>query len=321
MPKLTRNSSKAPAQAAKAKQSNPMLLLGIGLAVAAFLMLYMLASGASKKGEVLVARGPISPFATIQDAQLQAKQVPAESITDQDLTPAEYKAKKAEGKTLISRVEILPGQRVDTGAVSAASLGSLSAVKSDERVIAMPATFPGAAAGVAIPGSVVDIFRASNGAAAATEGGEGASEGNLVVSNAKVLAVGVGPETAAAVRPESRLKRSNQSDGSGGSVVVVLAVKKDQAGAVVTAGQVWLALDPHYSFTASGTLCKIEQCAQAGGRASETSTEDPAASTDPAAQDPAEMIPGEESTEEPTTGTESETGTETTTTEDAPAAP
>jgi len=306
MPLISRNKSKAKKSAQpagpngkKAKQSNPMLLIGAGLALVTFVLFFSLANSSSKKSDVLVAATSIPPFSTVQPGQLKTVAVPSNSVTANDLTPAEFKEKTASGKALVSRVEILPGQRVDAGAVAASSLGSLAAVKDDERVVAMPATFPGAVAGVAIPGSVVDVYRADS------SGGTTASAANLVVDNAKVLAVGMGADTAANVRPDSSLKgKANSSDASG-SLVVVLAIPEDKAGQVVGSSQVWMALDPHYSFTEDGTICRIDKCSASGKRAEpiDGSKVDP---TDP--QDPASATQADPSV---TTGEEAAAGDET----------
>jgi len=305
MPLISRNKPKAKKSAQpagpngkKAKQSNPMLLIGAGLALVTFVLFFSLANSSSKKSDVLVAATSIPPFSTVQPGQLKTVAVPSNSVTANDLTPAEFQEKTANGKALVSRVEILPGQRVDAGAVAASSLGSLAAVKDDERVVAMPATFPGAVAGVAIPGSVVDVYRADS------SGGTTASAANLVVDNAKVLAVGMGSDTAANVRPDSSLKGKASSSDASGSLVVVLAIPEDKAGQVVGASQVWMALDPHYSFTEDGTICRIDKCSAAGTRAEpvDGSKVDP---SDP--QDPASAT----QTDPTTTGEEPAAGDET----------
>ena len=249
--RLKRGSSKRPTTAeagSMTKQGNPTLLIGILLAVAVAVLFWVLTTRLQEKDSVMVTRGSIPAFSTITPGQLQATVVPKDSITDQDLTESKYKELAAKGQSLVNRIELLSGQRVQIGAVTASSTGSLAAVKEGERVIAIPATFSGAVAGIATAGSVVDIFS-----------GSGASDGgSSVVSNAKVLALGAGSAAAANVRPGSNLKNG---DSSGSSIIVVLALKAEDAAKVLALPQVALALDPRLSFTENGTICPVNRCA------------------------------------------------------------
>ena len=249
-PKLKRTSNKrSPDPASGPGQSNPTLIIGILLAVAVGVLFWVLTTQLQEKGQVMVAKGNIPAFSTITAAQLEAQTVPKDSITEGDLSKQEFDKRTSSGQGLVNRIELIAGQRVPLGAVGASSTGSLAAVKQGERVVSLNATFAGAVAGIAVAGSVVDVY----------SGAGAGNDGAVVVENAKVLALGAGNSAGANVRPGNKLQGE---EGSSNEIVVVLAVPSEDAEKLLSLAQASLALDPRLSFTENGTICQINRCAQ-----------------------------------------------------------
>jgi Flp pilus assembly protein CpaB len=248
MAKLTKNSkSNRPGATTPSsnKQGNPTLIIGIILAVGVGLLFFLFATNLQKTENIVVAKADIPAFSSIQKDQVEVVSVPADSVGTTDLTEATYNQYVAKGTPIVNRVEILPGQRIDTNAISASSLGSLAVVKTDEQVVAVSTTFTGAAAAVIVPGSVVDVYSSSG------------DNTQPLVTQAKVLGVGVGTQAASGVRPDSKVKDS----GSGTDIVVLLAVKSSDAGKLLTHSQVSLSYNPHKAFDVKGNICDIGKCA------------------------------------------------------------
>jgi len=221
----------------------------------------------------MIAKGNIPAFSTITPGILEAQTVPKESITDGDLTLEQFEKNSAGGNSLVNRIELIAGQRVPLGAVTESSTGSLAAVKNGERVIALNATFSGSVAGIAIAGSVVDVYAGA---------GAGAQNGSqAIVENAKVLALGVGAAATANVRPGVKSKDQSQSDTSTGEgIVVVLIVPASDAAALLALSQASLALNPRLSFTENGTICPINLCAKTNSSTKQSQDDQPTEGAD-----------------------------------------
>ena len=285
MAKLKKTTSKKPNRPvdpnATPRQSNPTLLIGILLAVAVGILFWVLTSQLQEKGRVMIAKNNVPAFSTLSNAQLQPQTVPQDSITESDLTEEKYKELTGKGSALVNRIELLAGQRVNIGAVTASQSGSLSAVKPGERVIAVNATFPGVVAGLATSGSVVDVY-------AGAGSGNNQDGGEAVADNAKVLALGAGAAAASNVKPNKQL---SEAQDAGGGIIVVLAVPIEDAPRILALSQASLALDPRYSFTENGTICQINRCAQlnqsqtGGGSAAPVETPDETAAPDQPSED------------------------------------
>lgn len=261
MAKLTKK-SKSPRPSGPSpssnKQGNPTLLIGVILAVGVGLLLFLFATNLQKTKNIVVAKGDIPAFTTIQPSQVEVVSVPADSVGANDLTEATYNDYLEKKKPIVNRVEILPGQRIDTNAISSSSLGTLAVVKSNEQVVAVSTTITGAAGGVIVPGSVVDVYSSSG------------DNGQPLVTQAKVLGVGVGTQAAAGVRPDSKVKDGN----SGSELIVLLAVKSSDAGRLLNRSQVALSYDPHRSFDAKGNICMVGKCATVVANSSQSSSSD-----------------------------------------------
>lgn len=253
MAKLKRTSQKRTATTGVSKQNNSTLYIGLMLAVAVAILVGVFITNIQAKGQIMVAKQDVPAFSTVTSAQLEAQTVPKDSITESDLTKEQFDKASAGGRALVNRIELLKGQRVPTGAVAASRNGSLSAVKQNERVVSLNATFAGSVAGIAQAGSVVDVYAGAGGGADNT--------GSVVAENAKVLALGVGGAAAANVRPGAN-KADSENNAAGDSLVVVLAVPTSDAAALLALSQASLALDPRLSFTENGTICPINRCAQ-----------------------------------------------------------
>lgn len=292
MSKLARPKKPATVGAgAKTKSNSPMLLLGFGLAVATFIALYFTLTSNAATSKVMVAAKQIPPYTALTSSYVKEVEVPTKSVTPDDVTPEKWAEQNKQGNTVVSTLPILTGQRLNLGAISAAAQGTLAAVRKNERMVAVTATFAGSTAGVAMPGSVVDVYatKDSSGTAGSDTGGE-----SPILENAKVLAVGAGPDTAKSVRPQGGVKqdKENRDSGLGGNIVVLLAVPTAQASQMAGL-PVRLALDPSKSFTLSGVVCSISKCASSKsdsqGSVDEAPVADPAATTaEPATEDPFE---------------------------------
>jgi competence protein ComGC len=248
MAKLTKK-SKTPRSTTSStsnnKQGNPTLLIGVILAVGVGLLLFLFATNLQKTQNIVVAKGDIPAFTTIQKEQVEVVSVPADSVKSSDLTEATYNKYLRNNQAIVNRIEILPGQRVDINAISSSSLGTLAVVKSDEQVVAVSTTIPGAAGGVIVPGSVVDVYSSSG------------DNSQPLVTQAKVLGIGMGDQASAGVRPDSKVKDA----GSGSGLIVLLAVKSSDAGRLLNQSQVALSYDPHKKFDAKGNICVVGKCA------------------------------------------------------------
>ena len=250
MAKLTRNNktprpSATDASAASGRQGNPTLVIGMILAVGVAVLFYAFFSNLQAKENIMVATANIPAFSNIQPSQLAEKSVPKDSVSDTDLTADAYKDNKAKNASIVNRIEILQGQRVSKNAIGSSSLGSLSVVKNNEEVVAVSTSLTGAAGGVIVPGSVVNVY--------STSGDNTAS----LVDNAKVLAVGTGPQVASSVQPNSKVSSGNTN---GGGLIVLLAIRASDAGKLLAQSQVALAYNPRKSFNSSGDICEISQC-------------------------------------------------------------
>lgn len=268
-----KQSNRAADPTAAPSQSNPTLLIGILLAVAVGVLFWVLTSQLQAKDQVMVAKKDIPAFSTLGPDMVEAQTVPKDSITKADVTQAQYQTLLKKGNGLVNRIELLQGQRINVGAVTSSSSGSLSAVKPDERLVAVNATFPGVVAGLARAGSVVDVYSGAG-------GNNGEDTGAAIAENVKVLALGAGAAAAANVRTNKQL---NESQDNGGAIVAVLAVPTADAANILALPQVALALDPRYSFTANGTICEVNQCPTGGGASKPGNQDNPS--------DPASSIP------------------------------
>lgn len=303
-----KQSNRAADPTAAPSQSNPTLLIGILLAVAVGVLFWVLTSQLQAKDQVMVAKKDIPAFSTLGPDMVEAQTVPKDSITKADVTQDQYQALLKKGTGLVNRIELLQGQRINVGAVTSSSSGSLSAVKPDERLIAVNATFPGVVAGLARAGSVVDVYSGAG-------GNSGEDTGAAIAENVKVLALGAGAAAAANVRTNKQL---NDSQDNGGAIVAVLAVPTADAANILALPQVALALDPRYSFTANGTICEVNQCPTGGGSkpGNQDNPSDPASSIPQSSDQPSSGTGGADS---PSTGGTDSPSTDQTTTPDQPA--
>lgn len=230
-------------RAARGRQKNYALVLGLALGALAAVIVAVGLMRLQDQGQVVIAAKGIAMYSQVQDASLQIIKVPASSITDGDITPEELKAQRRSGQKLVTRVEILPGQRLQESALAASSVGSFAVVKSDERVVALNTSFAGIVAGAVVPGSVVDVLSDQQ-------------DDAPVITNAKVLAVGQSSDVAQQVENA----RGKAVSGEQAGLVVVLAVKSDQANLLANMSDAKLAVNPQLSFNSRGNICRIQSC-------------------------------------------------------------
>jgi hypothetical protein len=248
-------------------RSNPTLLLGLALALGVGLLLFVFTTSLQGKGKIYVAKGNVAAYSILTpDENMVLKDVPEDSITDNDLTEKDVESSKG---TLVSRIELLDGQRVDRRSASASTTGTLGVVKKDkEVVVALEATFRGVVGGVVGPGSVVDVYN----------GEPSGDSAQALATKVKVLGVGSGASATANIRDNSDSKVDSKSNDA--TVLVIVAVPKDVAGNLSGVSTVDLALDPYLAFDREGNICDISKCSnRAASSDSTTSTEDPAATT------------------------------------------
>jgi Flp pilus assembly protein CpaB len=246
-PRSNPSAPSSPKQARKAtrgRQKNYALIMGLALGLLAAVLVAVGLGRLQNQGEVMVAVQGIPMYSQVKDSSLKAVTVPADSITANDITPQELAAYRKQGG-LVTRVEVLPGQRLQDSALAASSVGSFAVVKADERIVALNTTFAGIAAGAVVPGSVVDVLS------------DGDSTTPVIVS-AKVLAVGQSNDVAQQVENSSAKPQSSGQSG----LVVLLAVKAADANKLAKIGDVQLAVNPRLSFNSSGTLCKVGSCSK-----------------------------------------------------------
>jgi len=250
MAKLTRNNknsrpSSTDKSSASSRQGNPTLVIGMILAVGVSVLFYVFFSNLQAKETIMVASTNIPAFSNIQPSQLTPTSVPKDSVNETDLTAATYNEKKAKNESIVNRIEILKDQRISSNAIGSSSLGSLSVVKPSEEVVAVSTSLTGAAGGVVVPGSVVNVYSTSG------------DTNTPLVAQAKVLAVGTGPQVASSVQPNSKVSSGNSSSGG---LIVLLAVRAADAGKLLGQSQVALAYNPRKSFNGAGDICDINQC-------------------------------------------------------------
>lgn len=275
--KLSKSSqAKAPrpgGAASTAKQSNPTLAASFVLALVLGLAAAIGYSQLQSKATIYVAKREIPPYTTLTKSMFNAVKVPRNSVTANDLTPELFDRKFGGGRNVpITRLELLAGQRVDQRALLSSTTGALAAVKSDEVVVAINTTLSGIIGGAITPGSVVDVIPSSGGvlSQASITGNGGKPNKNAsqsagavgVADNVKVLGVGVG--AAAGQNISSATDNSNvknaKDNGSGGNVIVVLAVPAADAATVLSTPDPMLALNPHLRFDQAGNLCPVDKC-------------------------------------------------------------
>lgn len=228
------------------KQTNHILLAGLAIAILVAVLVALGLSSLNKQAQVYVAKDNVAAYKTLNADLLEVKKVPADSVEEDDLTPETYKSLAAKN-ALVTRVELVKGQRIKQQTLAASSEGSMSAVKNGERVVAVTATFPGTVAGLSVPGSVVDVYGQKRG----DEGGQA----RALISDVKVLGLGVGGAASSDLRPNSQAKQGENNEAAAG-LTVLLIVKPDEAGALIddAGGSVYLSLNPHKRFNRSGDI-------------------------------------------------------------------
>ena len=236
-------------------QGNPTLLIGIILAVGVGLLLFLFTTNMQKKTSIVIAKSDIPAFSTIQSGQVEFRSVPSDSVGN-ELTEASYNEYVKKGQPIINRVEILPGQKVDSKVLVSSPQGSLAVVKSDEQVVAVSTSITGAAGMLIAPGSVVDVYSSSG------------DSSQPLVTQAKVLAVGMGTQAASDVRPNNKVK----GGGSSTELIVILAVKSSDAGKLLNQSQVSLSYNPHKTFDAKGNIVAVTSAAPAENTSAQSSS-------------------------------------------------
>jgi Flp pilus assembly protein CpaB len=201
------------------KQSSGTMTIGLLLGAVSAALIFVLLTGLSQKTSILVAKQDIPPYSTVSQAMLQTETVAKSSVTQYDLTPSQFSS----NKTFVNRVEILPGQRVDSRALSPATDGSLQAVKPGEVAVAVTTTLAAVVGGAVLPGDVVDVYSVNGGQ---TSSGAASSSSGLLVSDAKVIGVGYGPDATASLLPTGDKPLNGKTSSSASqNVVVILAVE------------------------------------------------------------------------------------------------
>lgn len=267
----------------RGRQKNYALIMGLALGLLAAVLVAVGLTRLQNQAEVVIASQSIPMYSEIKQGATEFAKVPADSVTDADLTRAEFDALQRQG-SLVTRVEILPGQRIQEGALATSSVGSFAVVKSDERIVALNTSFSGIAAGAVVPGSVVDVLSGDDGT-------------QPVLTNVKVLAVGPSSEVAAQVE-NSKGKAAPSEDNS---LVVLLAVKASEANTLAALGSATMAVNPRLSFNSKGNICRVGiSCDSESSGAAEQENTAPAVpevdptvdpSTDPSATPEVQVAP------------------------------
>jgi len=217
-----------------------VMIVVAGILVVAFL------SAASKTTAVMTASADLSPYLSARSGQLAVTNVPAKSVTSDDLTQAEYQSEYvAQNLSVVPLLTILSGQRIDKRAVALVPEQSFAVVLPDEAVVAVNSSLSGALNGGIKAGDIVDVILNSN------SGGSGAApESNF----AKVLCVGTTLADCAGVTPTAAKftkTKVTDSTATSGPIKVLLAMNKDDAPQF--AGQpVAFSLNPLCAFDANG---------------------------------------------------------------------
>jgi len=235
------------------KKKNPgrtTALLGALLLVGAVLLLTIFLSSLSSKTAIVVAARDIPAYSQLGPNDVRYEEVPTKSVTSLDITKDTFEKRLQSNVPIVTKTELIAGQRVPAPAIEAAPNGSLAAVRQGEVAIAVSTSFPGSVAGAVAPGSVVDIYGST--------GGGAAGAATPLIEKAKVLAIGSNPaQTGARLRPSSSANNGDSNNEGGGNIVVVLAVDRNDAGKLAQTGQVYLSLDPHFSFKVNGEVCEL----------------------------------------------------------------
>lgn len=268
MAKLLRNSKSKTQKPASdntgEKQSNPALAIGLVLAVVTGLAIFIFTNQLQGKDTILIAKKDISPYTIVSKNDLEAREVPKGSVDPIDLTPEEFNQlqSQAKGGVVVSRIEIVTGQRVPQLAFASNAVGTVYVTKpgktkegadaTKEVNVAGMSSLAGVVGGIVIPGSVVDVY-VSGGSGSTNDSGTGP-----IAENIKVLGVGYGAEAGAEVRPNQNTRTTGKqsNSGSSGNIILILAVPSDIAGQIADQ-QIALALHPHESFDLSGEICGV----------------------------------------------------------------
>jgi Flp pilus assembly protein CpaB len=219
-----------------------------------------------------VAEGNVPAYSVLEPGvNIVLQEVPEDSITEANLTKKDLEASQWQ---LITRLEILEGQRIDRRTASASTTGTLGVVKEgEESVIALEASFRGIVGGIVGPGAIVDVYSA-----------EQASEGTqILATDIKILGVGTGSSATDNIR--SGEAQEVEAESNNATVLVIAAVPTETAGSLAGVGTVQLALDPYRSFDQQGNICPIKQC---GSRNPATPGADPTPLPEDPTQDPEE---------------------------------
>lgn len=229
------------------RRTNFSLIAGIILILIAGVVFYSAYTSVSKQEAVMVAAERLDPYLALVEDQIRVELVASGSITDNDLTEAEYRELYADqGIPLVPLVAILDGQRIDERAIAQTAQASFSVVSPDERVVGVTATLPAAVLGTLQGGDVVD--------ARSTEGEP------LLTVFAKVICISAKSEGCRGVLPTGQ-DITGGDDGSspiGASqqVKVILAVPEQDA--IAIAGKaVALSLNPFCRVDQSGMFVSV----------------------------------------------------------------
>lgn len=201
------------------------MIIGLIFIVCAGVAAWVAITRAQNTEEIMVAGKDLAAYSFIRSGDLKAEAVSKSSITDNNLTKAEFEDMKSEA--VISSA-FLEGQRIDTRNVLDDESSSFAVVLPDERVVAATSTVTGAAVGTIQAGDVVDI-----------------NNEDSISRFGKVICIATEPSGCKGVLPAGvTINADDSGDSQGeGSVLVLLAVPAEEATSI--AGKaVNLALNP-----------------------------------------------------------------------------
>jgi hypothetical protein len=202
---------------------------------------YVAFQSARQLESVVVAKGNIAAYTLVSPSDISAVGVPKGSVTANDITWATYEKNYVKAnKPLITTLQVLAGDRLDSREVAVDSQSSFDVVSADERVVAVTATIVGAGLGTINAGDVVDAQESSNGGT----GGGG-------TTFAKVICISASAAGCAGVLPPgvtlSVTGSSSSTTTSSSLVYVLLSVDANDA-AAIAGQQVSLDLNPFCTF-------------------------------------------------------------------------
>lgn len=235
----------------KVKSSNKIwLIAALAAALGVMAMFYSAWNSYFSTTQVVVAARNLSPYLAVDSSAITSTGVPTKSVTKYDLTWKTYQDNYVKkGVALIPLVQVLAGQRVETGAVATTPQASFSIVKPDERIVAVTTSSAGAALGAVAPGDVVDVQTANLGGTSAQSS-----------SFAKVLCISTAPGACNGVLPGQKLDTGDSSSASTGSssVKVLLAVDANDAPSLAGATAT-LAVNPYCGVDQYGSFISLRK--------------------------------------------------------------